>query len=78
MTFGMCLVCGACILICANSMYEWKHSEQKAHEEYWKFRWYMKKLDADKEAQRQVINDIKSIDELVSANTRLRKATQNM
>jgi hypothetical protein len=78
MTFGMCLICGACVLICTRAAYEWNHSEQKAHEEYWRFRFYMKKLDADKESQRTVINDIKSIDELVSVNNKLKKVTRDM
>ena len=78
MTFGMCFICGAAVLWCGQAVYEWKHSEQKAHEEYWKFRSYMKKLDIDRDSQKHVINDIKSIKELVKANTILRKVTQNM
>lgn len=77
-TFGMCAVCCASVLICVKTFDEWKHSEQRAHEEYWKLKIYLQKLDIEKDSERHIINEIKSIKELVAANKRLQKATMNM
>ncbi len=78
LTFGVCLVAGAALMLCNQTAFEWKHSEQKATEEFLRFRYYMKKLDIEKESQRHIINDIKSIDELIKVNIRLKRVTQAM
>jgi hypothetical protein len=78
MTFSMCLICGAAVLLCGQTLYEWKHSEQKAHEEYWRFKSFMKKMEIEESSVKHIINDLKSIEELVHANKRLEKLTKGM
>ncbi len=73
LTFGVCLVAGAALMLCNQGAYEWRHSEQRAHIEYWKFRAFMKKMEIAEESVKHIINDFKSIDQLVDANKRLEK-----
>jgi hypothetical protein len=71
--FGGCLVAiGICGLIVYGN-FQWKHSQQRAHEEYWRFRWYMNHLDIERESVSELLGSVKSTDELHKINNELRK-----
>ena len=75
--FGGCMVLLGTLLVLIHTKHQWKHSEQRAHEEYWRFRGYMKKLEIDKESVKEVVGKFASIDDIANANNRLKKYFTN-
>lgn len=51
----------------------WRHSDHRAHEQYWKFREMMKDMDIAEESIREVTKQIKSTSDLETINKRLMK-----
>ena len=71
--FATCVFACGGMIVYLKWREEWKNSQQKAAEEYWKFMYYMDKLHIDRVTAREALISIESLEKLCDINRKLKK-----